>query len=271
MIQPNAIDVSHHAGQINWPQVKANHPELEAFFVRCSEGYFLRAFNDPLTHKDKEFDNNWLGVEGKNRGAYAFMRMDWDSPYYSIKTRPDTFKQIDNLMMWADPGTNDYIILDYEQHPDQLRYLSADTIRGRVIDGIVYALEQHPKLMIYTGGWWWNRYFPKGFTTSRVDLNAIPLWNSLYYNHLIENNNLPYAVSAGVVNGWGKVTWHQYGTIGRFAGIQTATDLNLYLGEGTVDDFFGVAPEPPDPPEPPVDEWTTEWESDDGTVRVQTR
>ena len=57
------IDVSHHQGFINWPQVKA--PEVQFAYIKASEG---------ADFQDKEFLENWNGAQsaGIIPGAYHF-------------------------------------------------------------------------------------------------------------------------------------------------------------------------------------------------------
>ena len=71
----HGIDVSHHQGRINWPEVVAMDVEgikIEFAFFKATEG---------ITRKDRHFERNWkqAGKVGIIRGAYHFFHPTRDA------------------------------------------------------------------------------------------------------------------------------------------------------------------------------------------------
>ena len=71
----HGIDVSHHQGKINWPEVVAMDVDgikIEFVFLKATEG---------ITQKDRQFKRNWkqAGEAGLIRGAYHFFHPTRDA------------------------------------------------------------------------------------------------------------------------------------------------------------------------------------------------
>ncbi len=240
------IDVSHHQGVINWELV-LNYG-IEGAFVKASDGYFMGP--DWTGHVDSQFSTNWtaLGNIGVIRGAYHFLRLNYDRyPGY-----PDLVKQAEIFADTVKPRDTDMVVIDVEPPHSQIAYLGKAEIRNRVLAALNIfedALGKRP--IIYTAKWWWNEYF--GVAADFTDWN---LWNAHYWSiwQTGSRKNEPINPLAWPqkINGFNHCDFWQYSARGKVPGIAGSVDLNRYMENIPLEEYVGIDPtNPPVPPQPP--------------------
>lgn len=241
------IDVSHHQGVIDWGKVLDYG--IEGAFIKASDGYFMGP--SYTGHVDSQFQTNWtaLGNNGVIKGAYAFLRLDYDG---AVK-RPDIEEQADIYFDTVDPQKTDVVALDAEQPFAQLAYLSKSEIRRRAIFAMDLFQERAPgKFECYTAQWWWGELFD-----DKWDFNW-SLWSAHYWSIWqagpLKNEPISPLARPQKVNGFDKSTFWQRSARGIIPGIRGSVDLNEFMPDMTLAEYVGIDPTaPPVPPTLPQD------------------
>jgi GH25 family lysozyme M1 (1,4-beta-N-acetylmuramidase) len=157
------IDTSHHKGYIDWQQVK--NYGIEGVIQKCSDGWFMPDDMNKASytqHIDPSFRLYWKSLEDMFswRGAYHFLRVDDELAIEN--ERPTSLEQVDvfyEAMVEEGLNYDDYVILDIEEPPSNISYLSPSTIADRVTAVIQKTTELFKrKPILYTGAWWWDYY-----------------------------------------------------------------------------------------------------------------
>ena len=243
------IDVSHHQGVINWELVLDYG--IEGAFVKASDGYFMGP--DYTGHVDSQFSTNWtaLGNIGVIRGAYHFLRLNYDRyPGY-----PDLVKQAEIFADTVKPRDTDMVVVDIEPPHEEIAYLGKAEVQSRTLTALNIfedALGKRP--IIYTAKWWWNVYF-----SASTDFSDWDLWNAHYWSIYqvgpLKNKPISLFAKPQKVNGFDDSVFWQRSARGKVPGIAGFVDLNEFMPQDiTLAEYAGIDPtNPPIPPQPPQD------------------
>ncbi len=184
------IDVSHHSGDVDWSEVKAQG--IAFAFVKATEG---------MTFVDPKFSANWSGMAGAGilQGAYHYWIVG-DDPQAQAKNFIATVP----LARGALPP-----VLDVEKPGNQSpRALAAD------LKTWLRLIEAHygVKPLINTDPDFWN-------SRVQADFSAYPLWLS---NTKVKVPTLP--------EGWRSWTFWQYEQNVALPGVPKGADRNRFKG-----------------------------------------
>jgi len=237
------VDLSHHNGIVGWGLLLDSG--IEAAFVKASDGYFMAP--NYTGHIDPQFQNNWtaLGNNAAIRGAYHFLRLDYDRGVI----RPNLFQQADIFADTVQPVDTDMVVLDIEPPHAEIAYLGREGVRTRTLAALnIFEEKLGRKPIIYTAQWWWGEYF-----TDLDDFSDYDLWSAHYWT-IYNNKPLSPFAKPQHVSGFGDSIFWQYSMYGKVPGVAGSVDLNYYLGDIPLEDYVGLDPTtPPVPPTIPPD------------------
>lgn len=189
----HGIDVSHHQGRINWPEVAAMNVDGVGFsfvFIKATEG---------ITRQDSQFERNWkdAGKAGMIRGAYHF--------FYASR---DAGKQAQNFIDQVKLRKGDLPpVLDIEKSNGKPKKVVVD----RALEWCLL-IEKHygVKPIIYTSPGFYNKYLAD-------DFDEYPLWIAHYYQALPRISHR-------------KWQFWQHNDQARINGIKGGVDVNVFNG-----------------------------------------
>jgi lysozyme len=186
------IDVSHHQGMIDWPNV-ISESGIEFAYIKASEGARFR---------DSRFEENWRGSAGIARGAYHFFSFCADG-----SAQAKNFLAATPLESELPPA------VDVEFGGNCRSWRSIGKIRNELSEFLSLVTASHPRNPIL----YVNRKSFGRIVRSRFD--SYPLWV----------RETVFDPPKDVYGDW--LFW-QYGVTskGRLAGIRTRVDLNVFAG-----------------------------------------
>ena len=191
------IDVSHHQGTIDWPQVA--QAGVEFAIIRL--GY--RSYQDGLLHEDRQVHENLAGARaaGLKIGAYFFSQ---------ATTEAEALEEAQfALEILGETALDLPLVFDWEYVSDSVPTAQVDgqTLMAclRRFCSTVEQAGQEPMV-----------YFNQDLARTLLDLEALeyPFWLAKYTDDL----DYPYEVRC----------W-QYTDQGRIPGIQENVDIDLYF------------------------------------------
>lgn len=189
------IDISHHQGVINWPQLKADG-RIDKYPVR----FVMMKATEGANRVDENFHDNFFQSReyGFTRGVYHFY-----SVHSGANEQARFFIRIVQLENGDLPP-----VLDVENKPEQL---SDQQFKDSVLLWL-RTVERHygVKPIVYTNHNFKLRYL------SDAAFDEYPYWIAHYY---VDKVQYP-----GAWKFW------QYTDVGRIAGIHGSVDFNVYNG-----------------------------------------
>jgi len=199
------IDVSHHQGSIDWPQV-ASEASIKFVYIKATEGGYL---------KDPKFGENWRGSKeaGLVRGAYHFFTF-WRSGESQAKNFLATVPLEPDALPMA---------IDLEFRGNCSARPSAAALVAEV-NAFLSAVKDHypQKPVFYVTPEFFNRYLED-------ETNKFPdhyLWlRNIFYEPVQEN-----------CERW---SFWQFADRARVKGITGPVDLNVFCGDQTTFSTFG--------------------------------
>ena len=189
----HGIDVSHHQGKINWPEVVAMDVDgikIEFAFFKATEG---------ITRKDRQFERNWkrAGEVGIIRGAYHFFHPTRDAEAQAL-----AFIQMVELEVGDMPP-----ILDIEVSN---RKSKKDIVEGALTWCRVVEAHYGIKPIIYTSPGFYDKYLAD-------DFEDYPLWIAHYHK---KNPRMDHR----------KWQFWQHSDQATINGIKGKVDMNVFNG-----------------------------------------
>ena len=178
------IDVSHHNGVIDWPDVAGLGVSFA--FAKATEG------GDPSqsSYTDPTFRTNWKAMQdaGLIRGAYHFIGLPRAGTPKS-QWVGELHRQIDHFLKTVGPLMPGDLppVLDLEDGDSPQRWhqlIQSDRVAALAIvrELILYTTQQikPAKPILYTGSFWWSNLGDPDAVTDNMPFGDYPLWFAQY-------------------------------------------------------------------------------------------